>query len=1044
MRCMKGRAFIAIIVILLMISLSAYLSPLIQDERFEGRTTEWSNSRDANENEGALESEHSSNFHKTRSGGVTFTNVTPYVGLAGIRGDSFAWGDYNNDGFLDLLAKDHINGKSHLFENNGPPAWDFSDVTEKVGLEGAGYAVWGDYNNDGFLDFFSVGQTNDDPDGAWDTLWMNQGPPFYTFNNMTGPAGNLNDGMPGLAAGWADYDRDGFLDLYVVNWRDLDDIRYPDVLYHNNGDGTFTDVTVDAGVWEGDNPYAGMGMNWGDYNNDGWPDIHVSNYLVTPNYLYENNQDGTFTEVAHDKNAAGLAPAGGYYGHTAGSSWCDYDHDGDLDMWVSNLAHTTDPRGFYTDYSQMLRNNGPPDYDFTDVRDETGIEKKPYMSEDELHFGIAWGDYDNDGDCDMFIPQVKNLDYAYSYFFENNGDGTFTDVSDDVGVRVWNTDGGCWADYNNDGYIDLITEGKEPFENGAYQVRLFRNNGESGNNWLEVEVKASESNYASIGARIKVSTDTVTQMKEIEGGTAGHAYQNSLIQHFGFGDYEGLVDVEVWWPSGQIRTMYDVPLNQKILIREFDIDLELTGISFSNENPKEGETVTITANIKNVGNDQVDSATLYFIDEGEIEYIGIKVLQNIAPDCDMDAQIKWDTTDKEGIHNIKVTMGDTEPGEEYYGNNLANKIIEVVKYIPDLSVSSIIFSEDEPYESETVSITAEILNIGNLNAESATIEIYDGDVGDESLGIKEIFDLPPNNFENVQIEWDTTGESGSHTITVLIKDVLPEEENFDNNLEHEKIEVKDYQTPSSPIPMNNPPQIIGFTADPTTVFPGESVTLTVEAEDEDGDILFYTYNVLAGFISGEGNTVIWHAPEIEGTYEVSVTVMDENDAEDRESLFVEVKGDAQPKIVNAVASSSSVKNNGIDRVLFTIEIEDKSGLKNIEDVLIDLSPIGGSSNQRMYDDGSHGDSLADDGVYSFEAVIPREVAPGEKSLQVTVEDKSGEETTRDIQITVLSAEEKREEDSSIFIFGLLFIFLLIVVILAVCFYLRRGAKTRHY
>jgi hypothetical protein len=532
----------------------------------------------------------------TRSGNITFTNVSEEVGLSGLRGDSYAWGDYNNDGFLDLLLKDHVNGKSHLFKNNGPPAWDFSDVTDEVGLEGAGYAVWGDYNNDGCLDFFSVGHTNANPDNSIDTLWMNQGPPDYSFLNVTESAGNIDDGMPGLAAGWADYDRDGFLDIYVVNWRDLDNVRYPDVLWHNNGNGTFTDVTVEAGVDEGDDPYAGMGMNWGDYNNDGWPDIYVSNYLVTPNYLYENNGDGTFTEVAHEKNAAGFAysPSGGYYGHTAGSSWADYDHDGDLDMWVSNLAHTTDPRGFYTDYSEMLRNNGPPDYDFTDVRDETGIEKKPYMSEDELHFGIAWGDYDNDGDYDMFIPQVKNLDYAYSYFFENNGDGTFTDVSDDVGVRVWNTDGACWADYNNDGYIDLITEGKYPFENGTYGVRLFRNDGGNTNNWLEVELKASQCNLASIGARVKVTGNGITQMKEVEGGTAGHAYQHSMVQHFGFGEYDGPVEVKVWWPSGNQGVMKNVYLNQRITISE-NPDLVISKIFFSNSEPEEGEEITIAA-----------------------------------------------------------------------------------------------------------------------------------------------------------------------------------------------------------------------------------------------------------------------------------------------------------------------------------------------------------------------------------------------------------------------------------------------------------------
>jgi hypothetical protein len=967
----------------------------------------------------------------TRAGGVTFTNVTPEVGLDGIRGDSYAWGDYNNDGFIDLMVKDHVNGISHLFENNGPPAWDFTDVTEEKGLEGAGYAVWGDYNNDGFLDFFSVGQTNDDPDNAWDTLWMNNGPPDYSFSNMTGPAGNMNDGMPGLAAGWADYDRDGFLDLYVVNWRDLDNIRYPDVLYHNNGDGTFTDVTTDAGVWEGDDPYAGMGMNWGDYNNDGWPDIYVSNYLVMPNYLYENNQDGTFTNVAFDKNAAGDAPGDGYYGHTAGSSWCDYDHDGDLDMWVTNLAHTTDPRGFYTDYSQMLRNNGPPDYDFTDVRDETGIEKKPYMSTDELHFGIAWGDYDNDGDMDMFIPQVKNVDYAYSYFFENNGDGTFIDVSDDVGVKVWNTDGACWADYNNDGYIDLITEGKEPFENGTYQVRLFRNNGESGYNWLKVGLEATESNFASIGARVKVSYDGITQMKEVEGGTAGHAYQHSMIQNFGFGDYSGTVDVEVWWPSGRTILWQGVSLNQMITIREYDHDLRVNNIYFSDPMPGVGDTITIYSTIANQGNNQMDSAKIRFYDGGPSgDIIGTYDINNLGPGAEINSFAIWDTADSPGDHEIWVSIEQASPSEEFTNNNQRSKDITV--YEPDPGVLMISFSEDDPVEGDIVVITADIKNFGDVETDSARIIIYDSDENSTPLKDIDIYDIVPQGIRSVHLDWDTTGKIGDHSIIVRIENVMPKESTTHNNRATRSIEVVK-KDPGGPPPEdpNNPPDIMEFTAEPWSILAGETCILKVLAVDPDDDILTYSYVVSDGLITGLGSSVIWHAPDYEGNFEISVFVSDSID-EISETISVEVRENSIPSVDEITVSSDSVYSNGEDTILITVKVSDDNGLEDIDKVRIDLSELGGTSKRRIYDDGTKGDEIAGDGIYSLEVLVPNGIEPGEKTLTISVIDRNGGETTQDISISVLSDEKNEEEDIfSTITDNLIYILLIIVVTIVV-------------
>lgn len=1030
---MNFRLSLIILSVFLIIVSSFNFFILNENNAIDKTSVDQMDTNDANE-------DRKTSFHihpKTRSGGITFTNVTPEVGLSGIRGDSFAWGDYNNDGYQDLLVKDHIAGQSHLFKNNGPPNWDFTDVTEKVGIEGSGYAVWGDYNNDGFLDFFSVGQTNDNPDGAWDTLWMNNGPPDYTFINMTGPAGNLNDEMPGLAAGWADYDRDGFLDLYVVNWRDLDNIRYPDVLYHNNGDGTFTNVTVEAGVWEGDDPYAGMGVNWGDYNNDGWPDIYVSNYLVTPNYLYENNGDGTFSEVAHEKNAAGLAPAGEYYGHTAGSSWCDYDHDGDLDMWVSNLAHTTDPRGFYTDYSQMLRNNGPDeDYTFTDVRDETGIEKKPYMSEDELHFGIAWGDYDNDGDMDMFIPQVKNVDYAYSYFFENNGDGTFTDVSDEVGVKIWNTDGACWADYNNDGFIDLTVEGQYPF-GGKREIRLFRNNGGAANKWLEVELVANESNLASIGARVKASYNGITQMKELEGGTAGHAYQHSLIQHFGFGNYDGVVDIEVWWPSGEERILEDVSLNQKVTISAFDFDPVLSEIWVSNQEPYDGDVVTITATIQNAGRLGIDSLTVIFYD-GDINtnLIGLAGLNDLSPGEKKNAEIQWDTTGKKGSHTITVLIEDVSPKDDCDLNNMRSKKIEVKKYVPDIIVSSISFSDQAPEQGDTITITAKIQNFGNIEADSAMISFFDGDIITLPIGVETLYDIPAGHDKNAQIQWDTTGKKGSHTITVLIEDVVPEEENTQNNLANGTIEVKEYEPPPQPPPeqTNHPPVITEFTAEPDTVLIGGSCTLTVYAEDADGDDLTYSYKVSNGVIVGQGDVVLWYAPEREGVYVISVTVKDMKGAEVTGNVQVEVIPNSPPDIQIAKVSSNIVYSNGIDTVLFTAEVNDKNGLDDIDQVRIDLSEIGGSSKQRMHDDGGKGDEKAGDGIYSYEAVVVEGIEPGEKTIRITVMDKSGGESTKGILVFVRSTEEEGDEDlfwqSQIFLFLMVIVALVVAVVVA--------------
>ncbi|MCK5560774.1 MAG: VCBS repeat-containing protein, partial [Thermoplasmata archaeon] len=320
---------------------------------------------------------------------VTFTNVTPEVGLSGAGGNFLAWGDYNNDGNQDLLV-----GGGKLYKNTGSPNYHFVDVSTAVGISGSGSGAWGDYDNDGDLDFYCAGS---------DKLWRNNGAPSYDFNDVTTQAGNVRDEYPTTAIGWADYDKDGYIDMYIANGEDYNDgspIYYPDYLYHNNGDGTFTNVTGTSGIRNYGGPYYGRGVEWGDFDNDGWQDIYVSNYRISPNFLFYNNRDGTFTDVAFDKGVMGEESrrmGNNYYGHTVGSAWADIDNDGDLDLFESNLVHKDLYRGPICGDSRLYQNNGPAsNYDFTNIRVASGIpEKSVGGGEDELFVGIAWGDYDN-------------------------------------------------------------------------------------------------------------------------------------------------------------------------------------------------------------------------------------------------------------------------------------------------------------------------------------------------------------------------------------------------------------------------------------------------------------------------------------------------------------------------------------------------------------------------------------------------------------------------------------------------------------------------
>jgi len=473
----------------------------------------------------------------------------------------------------------------------------FTDVTGTAtagnSVRGMG-AAWGDYNNDELLDIY-VSNYKDK-----NILYKNNGD--GSFSDVTGDAG-VGDTEAGAGIAWGDYNNDGFLDLFLVN--DVGPgFGAKKVLYRNNGDGTFTNVAKEAGV---ENIAFGMAAAWSDYDNDGHLDVFVTNNAHVmicdgqPNKLFRNKADGAFEDVT---DAAGV----GDLGNGMGLAWCDYDNDGDQDVYVLNFdnydfAPPENTPGI------LYKNNG--DGTFSNVTDDAGV------ANEMGGFGVAWGDYNNDGNMDIFIANLKDIyPSAKNVLFRNNGDGTFSDVTDSAGVAdeeestevtwvdydndgdldlhvvnggigasqpcvlyrnngdetftdvaneagiqyVGHAQGASWGDYNNDGNMDLY------LVNYGEPNVLYRNNGNS-NHWIVIKTVGTTSNRAGIGARIEATTGTSTQIREVDGGS-GFCSQDSLWVHFGLGNHETIDTLKIKWPGGKIQTLSDVKADRILTVTE--------------------------------------------------------------------------------------------------------------------------------------------------------------------------------------------------------------------------------------------------------------------------------------------------------------------------------------------------------------------------------------------------------------------------------------------------------------------------------------------
>lgn len=460
------------------------------------------------------------------------------------RGDNWsaAWGDYDGDDYPDIFITTHDpNQPNALYRNNRNGTFTKVDTAPfNADMASSLSSTWGDYDNDGDLDLYVANNI-----GFSNFLYRNEGGGSFT-KILGDPIVSYTGYSHGVS--WADYDNDGFLDMFVaVYWETAFNL-----LYHNNGDGTFREVTGNAATNEASRSVCGA---WGDFNNDGLIDLFVANTGGQNNSLYQNLGGGQFERIT----TGAIVNDGG---SSVGASWGDYNNDGNLDLYVVNAGGES---------CFLYKNNGDGSFS----RIATGA----IVTDTGDAHGSAWADWDNDGDLDLFVAR----DGRNNSLYRNDGNDVFTsiqnDITDDAGLSF----GSAWADFDRDGDLDLFVANRKSTGNFFY-------NNDKGNckNWSSINLVGTNSNRSGIGAKVFLTANingaNTTQMREVSaqtgGGTGG---QNELKLSFGLGNATTIASITIEWPSGHRQTLSNQPINQHLTIRE-ESTSEVSGMVYFEEN----------------------------------------------------------------------------------------------------------------------------------------------------------------------------------------------------------------------------------------------------------------------------------------------------------------------------------------------------------------------------------------------------------------------------------------------------------------------------
>ncbi len=534
---------------------------------------------------------------------VTFSDVTAEAGIhfdhfMGVRttqlpedmGSGLAWGDYDNDGWQDLFIANFSgpvdmkeeelkasDAHSQLYRNNRDGT--FTEVSARAGLDLRAWAnacAWGDYDNDGWLDLFVSGYGKN-------FLFHNKGD--GTFEEVSHRAGisGFENYWAGVA--WGDYDLDGNLDIYVCGYVDYQpseshgvtlqyNAQVPtainpssfkpirNLLFRNNGDGTFTELAGKAGV--ANDSGRSLEASWTDFDNDGYPDLYVAND-VSDNALFRNKGDGTFEDISY------LSFVADYRG-AMGIGTGDWDNDADMDMFITHWM--AQENALYSNLMSQINTNDIAANNrikFMDEADRYGLGQ---VALQYIGFGTFFFDYNNDTKLDIFIANgstfqkrdnpkelIPMKDLLFWNYNSQKGFYNVSGVSGDYFNKAFVGRGAAYADYDNDGDLDIC------IVNNLGPAKLLRNDGGNKQNWIEIKLRGKGKNKFGYGTKIRLVSGQTGQMRQVV-SQGSYFSQNSIVQHFGLGGQNIVDTLEIIWPGGRKQYMYQLPSNQIITVTE--------------------------------------------------------------------------------------------------------------------------------------------------------------------------------------------------------------------------------------------------------------------------------------------------------------------------------------------------------------------------------------------------------------------------------------------------------------------------------------------